>query len=202
MPGHKCLVGEQLKKAKKMLRDVSSFLEEHDIPYMLDYGTLLGIIRENRLLPWDTDMDLSMSRRHLDVFLKNKKKLWKMGYRVRVRRYDKDVGPFKKGEVRVIKVQTRRLFFFKEGNLMDIFVKKEMGDEQVYTVGVDPFYLKSVPAKFFRNRRKYEFKGKTYSVPKDYVDYLSFVYGDWKTPVKDWDFRTSDHCLKKVINPK
>ena len=35
-------------------------METASIPYWLEGGTLLGIIRENRLLPWDNDMDISM----------------------------------------------------------------------------------------------------------------------------------------------
>lgn len=39
--------------------DVCSVLEQHGIDYWLDCGSLLGIIREGRLLPWDDDADIS-----------------------------------------------------------------------------------------------------------------------------------------------
>ena len=36
------------------------FLNEHEIQYWLTDGTLLGLIRENRILPWDSDLDLGI----------------------------------------------------------------------------------------------------------------------------------------------
>ncbi|MEE9465867.1 MAG: LicD family protein, partial [Candidatus Neomarinimicrobiota bacterium] len=41
-----------------MLQFTTGILDRLRIPYGLDAGTLLGIIRENRLLPWDNDIDL------------------------------------------------------------------------------------------------------------------------------------------------
>ena len=202
MPGSEELVGKNLEIAKRMLCDVSDFLTKYRIPYMLDYGTLLGIVRENRLLPWDTDIDLQMSENHLNVFLKHKFQLWRMGYRVRIRRFKEDVGPFKKGTIRIVKVQTRKFLFFKKNNLMDIFIKREIEGEHTYTVGQYPFYLKSVPVKYFRELSTIEFDGKKYPIPKDYNGYLTYVYGDWKTPIKEWDFKTDDNCGKEILNIK
>lgn len=202
MPGYRKLVGKHLEMALKTLKIVTRFLDGENIPYILDKGTLLGIIRENRLLPWDSDMDIHVSRDHLPIFLKTKWKLWFKGYRVKVKRYREDVGPFKKGEVRIIKIQTRKFLFFKEGNIMDLFVKKQVGDEHIYTVGQYPFYLKSVPSKFFYETTDIEFDGKKYPIPKEFDEYLRYYYGDWKIPVEDWNFKTSDGCLKEVIDVK
>lgn len=43
-----------------MLKDVTNLLEENGIEYWLEGGTLFDVIRENRLLPWDNDMDISI----------------------------------------------------------------------------------------------------------------------------------------------
>jgi len=48
--------------AVRMLERVTSIFEDHGIKYVLTAGTLLGIYRENRLLPWDNDMDLRVFR--------------------------------------------------------------------------------------------------------------------------------------------
>lgn len=45
-----------------LLAIVSKVLSKHNLSYWLDYGTLLGCIRHNGFIPWDDDMDISMTR--------------------------------------------------------------------------------------------------------------------------------------------
>ncbi|CAE7764979.1 ADO2 [Symbiodinium pilosum] len=47
-----------------MLADVTGWLHEQNIPYFITYGTLLGAVRENDILPWTQDMDIVIDRRH------------------------------------------------------------------------------------------------------------------------------------------
>ena len=58
MAGKATLTGETLRKSIIMLQHVTAMLDRMNIEYCLECGTLLGIVREQRLLPWDTDMDL------------------------------------------------------------------------------------------------------------------------------------------------
>ena len=41
------------------LRQVKEVLDKQDIEYWLDSGTLLGAVRDGRVIPWDHDIDLS-----------------------------------------------------------------------------------------------------------------------------------------------
>ena len=52
-----------------LLKKVSSILDENDIPYYLDCGTLLGCIREHGLMEKDTDIDVAI---HLSMWEKLK----------------------------------------------------------------------------------------------------------------------------------
>lgn len=45
---------------------VSRALNESEVTWWADHGTLLGLIREGRLLPWDHDIDLSLHGGELD----------------------------------------------------------------------------------------------------------------------------------------
>ena len=42
------------------LRELVRVFEQHNISYWLDSGTLLGVIREGRMLPSDHDIDISI----------------------------------------------------------------------------------------------------------------------------------------------
>lgn len=47
-----------------MLVDVTGWLDQQKIPYFITYGTLLGALRENDILPYTQDMDIVVDRAH------------------------------------------------------------------------------------------------------------------------------------------
>ena len=201
MAGSKRLEGDILIKAKKMLADVADILDISGIKYVLEAGTLLGIVRENRLLPWDNDVDITITEKYEKKLLRNRWSFWLKGYRFYVRRYKRDTGPFKRGQVRIIRIQTRRLIFVKDMSLLDIFIKRPIGDEYYWTVDVKRPVLKATPKHFYDEIKTLEFEGKHYSVPQDTEGYLAYHYGkDWRTPVKTWNFRTDDFSVKEILD--
>lgn len=52
---------EDIKKVQKRLLEMAiairDILEEHNIPYFITYGTLIGAIRHKGFIPWDDDFD-------------------------------------------------------------------------------------------------------------------------------------------------
>ena len=201
MTGSTTLEGKNGVIAVQMMKRITGILEKSLIPYILEAGTLLGIVRENRLLPWDNDVDITITRQHM---ARVKQSLWKfrlLGYFVRVKRYKRDLKYFKRGEIRIIKIKhVSPMNFFRKDVVVDIFLKKKIGKEYYWTVGVKSPVLKSVPERFYDHHTQIEFEGKLFSVPEDYIGYLECHYGkEWKIPVKEWDFRTGDKSVKEIL---
>ena len=53
-----------------VLQEVTRVLEELNIPYFMQGGTMLGAIRHGGFIPWDDDVDLGISRADYDRLLK------------------------------------------------------------------------------------------------------------------------------------
>ena len=65
------------KKIDKNLITLINILKEHKINYWICHGTLLGIIRDKELIPWDLDIDIGVienkiTRMTLPIMLKKK----------------------------------------------------------------------------------------------------------------------------------
>jgi phosphorylcholine metabolism protein LicD len=200
MAGHKKLIGKRREDAYKMLHKVCAILDEEAIPYVLEAGTLLGVVREDRLLPWDNDLDITISAVYAEKLLKIRHRFRVAGYRSRLRKYKCDIGPIQQGMPRILKIQTRKFGFLKKDSLLDIFIKYKEGEQYLWIVDDKHPVLKKCPAAYYDKRTSYPFDGKTFQVPEKYTEYLAYHYGsNWQTPIKEWDFRLDDSCEKETI---
>lgn len=93
----------------------------------------------------------------------------------------------------MIKIRKRRFFGLLKGKVtLDIFVKYPREDQAYWMIARK---TKSVPLTFYQVFRSIDFQGKSYSIPSDTEGYLTYRYGDWETPKKDWDTITDDRAL-------
>lgn len=193
MTGAVRLTGDNLPIAENLLSAVGKLLDAEGIPYWLEGGTLLGIVREQRLLPWDNDLDLSIKSDELQKALRAVRKLPRTKYFLRIRRVKQDNAHFKRRTIRMIKIYNTRWFGLRRGEVcLEIFVKYAKNDESYWMIGRK---VKSVPSRFYDALDSIEFKGRRYTIPARTDEYLTFRYGDWRTPVQEWNTFRDDNAL-------
>lgn len=201
MAGTAQLTGALCEQAQQVLIHVASVLSELEIDFALDCGTLLGAVRENRILPWDNDMDLCVLSTSLPKLKKAYWKLWRKGFRVRFAKAQKNFGPIKKGSPRILKIRTRKGWFHRGDILLDIFIKypDDNGNTLLMVGDKTNSIVQSFKADYFHEKTTYEFLGYAFPIPKNYDAYLTDRYGDWRTPVKDWNYLTDDNSRLATV---
>ena len=74
---------------KKTFDAFDTFCKDQDIQYIAAYGTVIGAVRHNGIIPWDDDMDVFMLKADYDRFISLKKSLMNSGYEI-VDHHDKN----------------------------------------------------------------------------------------------------------------
>ena len=69
----------------EQLNWIINVLEKNKIDYIIDSGTLLGIIREGKLMKWDKDIDIT-------IFEKDIKKISPVLEEARAKKYKTSLG--------------------------------------------------------------------------------------------------------------
>ena len=68
--------------------EIIDLLNEKDIPYHLEGGVLLGIVRDRDLLPWDNDTDLSINFEDYKFLEIAAKEIKRLGWRCKFKKFD------------------------------------------------------------------------------------------------------------------
>lgn len=153
--------------ASKNLSAIRSILIEERINFMLIAGTLLGAIRENDFISHDEDIDLAFLEEDKQKVIDILPKIIDSGFCIA--RYDI------RGLISII----------RNGEYIDFYFFRSVKGEEVLRTCCG--WL--IPDKFLTNHIIWEFKGDTYNIPKDYIEYLKYEYGlDWETPIKWFNY--------------
>jgi phosphorylcholine metabolism protein LicD len=195
---------KNIVKARKMLFRVTNFLDHHNIKYFLEGGTLLGIVRDGDLLPWDHDVDISISSNDAPKFDSLRWRFFFSGYRITSRKGTQSYGPIKPNDYRIFKMKPLGFSFFKifyppladKMVIVDIFVKI---DDSLHTYWQSMGKILRVNKSHYSSQENIQFKGKLLTVPANYKNYLTAKYGDWSIPVKEWLCKDDE---KAIVNIK
>lgn len=174
------LKGKYRIRMKKAILKVIEILEKNDIPYWMDEGTLLGIIRDGDLLPWDHDADLGIPGEFAE-------QLWKMRYKFFPHFFVKRNMTSNKwlpGRYRSIKLKTPFERLLRINFHIDLFCKYKVNDKYHWII---MNALKHSESKFFDKLDTTTWEGKKVNIPSNVKEYLRLNYGNWEVPDPDFD---------------
>ena len=214
MADRRFYIEENVVKSIEVLKSVIEVLNRLNIDYYLDFGTLLGAVRDGKLIPWDDDIDISILNQSDCKKLPEALKILKKEYSLRPslltyrksyeKRAKKNREIFHQGveftspdNCSIAKVRDNRFWIFGRGNIcIDIFCKYEKS-EKLYWEAYGK--VNSVPSNLLSGElTEIDFYGLKCKIPKDYENYLEYKYGEsWRVPNREWSHDTEDFSIEE-----
>ena len=153
--------------AKEFLFKVADIFDKHNLKFYLDYGTLLGAIREKDFLSNDSDIDLGSYDRLLDnIDLLKKLTIDFQAQGITIRNFWDNTY----NSIMSLKYNNEE---------MDIYHKVRTDKEYVkYGNKVKIVY----PLECLDTLDEITFLGRKIKVPHNAEKYLEHVYGNWRVP--------------------
>ncbi len=193
--------------AINMLTNVDTILKEFGIAYYLDFGTLLGAVREKGFIPWDDDIDISLCNEKDYAKIPEVLKViaQRYGYRTylytfedainkRIQKGDtlffEDIDFTDKQNYQIAKIRSNKFWKFGRGNTqLDIFFKYRKGGYLYwYATGM----INKTEEKYLsKGFEKIRFFDLSCQIPADFDAYLSSIYGNWREKNKSWTYAES-----------
>lgn len=153
---------------EKHFKNVISMLNDNNIEYFVGYGSLLGIIREGRLLEFDDDIDILVSEKDYNKAYELVSKKYAL------LRLDHDfcTGNPLEGKIELYK------YIKKDNKVIDTWSLKH-GTPSTYDIDIvfpiKRIYVSSV--------------GIQINVPKSPENFLGSVYSNWRVPTREKGYK-------------
>lgn len=169
-PGIQVINKERAHENLMLLKQV---LDSYNLNWGLAFGSLLGAVREHDFIDWDEDIDMYILKEEEEIF---KNALWDL----------RDLG------FEMLRYERRGVYSLgRNGEYMDFYVLNKINDDLRQTGGGGYIF-----EKYLQNRSEIEFRGIKLMVPTEYDEYLTFQYGDWRTPVRFYNPQMN--LMKKI----
>ena len=178
------------KEGENVLKVASKALSEIDVFFWLEFGTLLGVIRDGKLIEHDTDIDVGIKLQ--DYSPKIEEALNKYGF-VKTRKFEIDDGKYGIEESYELNGVSFDIFYFTV-NESEMYCHLFPFDKNNNHI-VRELYTKATKFKTI------DWQGCEVNIPIDSHQRLTDTYGDYTIKIKDW--YTPDAALNsKIIDKK
>ena len=198
-----------------------NILNEHDVPYCIDSGVLLALMREGKLFENEKDVDIQMWAEHENKLYSLLPLFKDRGYKVTIWLYKGLTYQYR--FLHPYKIPVHIMLFRRKGNWAWCPASKATGNPfktlpgrylyygfngfrrriRQYLVTTDisiwPWNMQRivatwrVPAMYFDQTFFHE-DFKVY-IPHQWDEYLQFRYGNWRVPAEKWDFWHEDGAI-------
>ncbi|MFV0577312.1 MAG: LicD family protein [Fusobacterium ulcerans] len=159
--------------AKDNLLKLREILYKKEIYFVLFYGTLLGVIREEDLISYDQDIDIFLLEK--EKFLNELFLLRKNGFEVA--RYD----------IRGI------ISLIRNGEYIDIYFFNNYKDN------IKRCCTEFLPSYFLEEKIERKFLDEKFYIPQKYKEFLLFEYGkNWNIPI-EYKYSSLDILLNIIM---
>ncbi|USD29625.1 LicD family protein [Pseudoalteromonas sp. SCSIO 43201] len=178
------------KNALKLLELVTATLNTSALNYYVDAGTLLGIVRDNALIPWDDDLDIAINSQDtelcfaaLNELLPVLDKQFGTPWEIFINKASSTFHCIDKGNISSYKL--RPCSAHSDLPQLDVFIKYVDAGSMYYVISSRGF---SMPSKHLLLTEGITFNNCIMNIPSEATQYLEAHYGsDWHTPKKDWN---------------
>lgn len=177
-----------LELARQVVLGLSQLGLNAGVELVVDFGTLLGIVRDGDIIPWDDDIDFAAplgSELEIEKILRKFVQTNVHPVHWSIRKVTRNDG-----------VCTCLLLEFSELNetykpfTSSVSFRENVDGRSLHLPSIGMWYA---PEYHFAGADSIEWRGQEILVPKDHLTYLTFQYGDWQTPVKDIQFDDYAH---------
>jgi len=171
------------KQYIKNLRDAKDIFEKLGIKIWLDCGTLLGAYRDKKVIEGDED-DID-----LVTWVSNKPRMAEV------------IEAFEKQGFELFRLRETVITMKRNGNKVDLFFADFYKDYYFLTI-----YYQKKPLALLVKRHWWDefsqikFYGMWFNAPYYIKEYLTYAYGDWKTPVLRPVFENYNPTMQKRAN--
>jgi len=180
------------KKLKtKLFKDVVKLLNQENVPFWLDFDTLLGVwsVKKGDDLSREKDIYLSINQKHLKI-LQNALK--QIGFLYRIHSFTNLSGrKWIPGEIITLGIFNswkQTSYSFK----VVISIKYKQNDEFRW---IHIRNCKHIADKYYTKLDEIKFEGNTYTIPSETEEYLNYRYGNWQAISNNWIHQINDGAL-------
>ena len=160
---------DELLVRKNEFLKICDILDNLKINYFLTSGILLGAVRDNDFIKWDWDIEISVfANEFLPKIDLISNKLHNANFKIEKIIRNKNnskidfIGLYPK------EVTAYTIYAYKYSKIRNVYWRKEL----------------TIPFRYLEKFSKFEFLGRQFNCPLHLSEYLTFVYGDWKKPLR------------------